>query len=186
MALQFLLWLGVILLCLVVLFVSLPIHVALSWQSDPVMRSIVLLRPFGGAFPPIRVYDSTRKRKEKPAKPKTQAKPERKPERRGRGLSARGNLVAEAVTLLRRVFGAIHFDGLHLDAEFGLGDPAETGRVFGQLCPVIYGAGADVRLRPNFDRACFHGSALAQLRVTPLAIAWPFVGFGWRVFGPGR
>ena len=181
MALQVLLWLCGVVLALVVLVAVLPVHIALSWQSDPVRRTTVVLRPFGGVSPPMRVFDSIRK--PRPAAERTARKTGKSP-RSPRNV--RGRILSDAVTLLRRVLGAIHFDRLHLDAEFGLGDPAETGQLFGQLCPLIYGAGADVRLRPNFDQLCFHGNALAQLRVTPIAVVWPFVGFFWRVFGPRR
>lgn len=183
MALQVLLWLGVALVVLVVLFLILPVRIVLTWQSDPVRRTTVLLRPFGGVSPSLPVFDSTRKRKPKP-KPKSAARKTPKQRRTPGRIS--GNVLSEAVMLLRRVVGAIHFESVHLDAEFGLGDPAETGQLFGQLCPIIYGAGANLHLRPNFGRACFEGEAAARLRVTPAAVAWPFVGFGWRVFGPGR
>jgi hypothetical protein len=181
MALQILLWLGVALVVLVGLLVCLPVYVAVTWQSDPVRRSMVLLRPFGGVSPQIKVFDSTHRRK-----PWQKRSGRKKPGRRKEGGATHGNVVAEAATLLRRVLGAIHFDALRLDVEFGLGDPAETGQLFGQLCPVIYGAGADVRLRPNFDVACLRGYAMAQFRVIPVAVAWPFASFGWRVFGPSR
>ncbi len=177
MVLQILLWLGVAVLALVILLVTLPIRIMASWQSEPAKQATILLRPFGGISPPIKVYDSTRKQKRAGRKA-------RKPKKKGRAL--RGNVLAEAVRLLRNVLGAFHFEALHLQVEFGLGDPAETGQLFGQLCPVIYGSGADVRLVPNFDKICLHGRALARVRVRPIAVVWPFVGFGWRVFGPGR
>lgn len=179
MALQVLGWLGVIVLGLLILLIILPVRIVVSWQSDPARRATVLLRPFGGVFPAISVYDSTRK-----TTPDPPARPTRK--RRGRGRRMRGNVVGEVTALLRRVLAAIHLDALMLDAEFGLGDPADTGQLFGQLCPLIHATGGHVQLRPRFDGACLHGTALAQFRVTPLALAWPFVGFGWRVFGPRR
>ena len=185
MVLQILLWLVVAVLVMLALLVSLPVYVQVSSQSDPVRRTTISLHPFGGVSPPLRVFDSTRKRKKRTPKPKPK-RTDRKTSKRGRagGLSPRGNIVVEAVTLLRRVLGAFHIDALRVDAEFGLGDPAETGQVFGQLCPVIYGTGANVTLRPNFNEACLRGSAMARIKVTPIAVAWPFVGFGWRVFGP--
>lgn len=185
MVLQILLWLGVVLLALLGLLVFLPIYFAVKWQSDPVRRTSVLVRPFGGVSPEITVFDSTRKRPGKD-KPFDRKKPHRRKfGRQKKGRPLRGNVVTEALALLRRVLGAIHIDALRVDAEFGLGDPAETGQVFGQLCPVIYGTGADITLRPNFDTACLRGSGLARFRVTPVAVAWPFALFGWRVFGPG-
>ncbi|MCK0097325.1 DUF2953 domain-containing protein [Yoonia sp. F2084L] len=183
MALQILLWFGVALLALITLTMILPIHAVLSWQSDPAKQSTVLLRLFGGVSPAIKVYDSSR-----PPKPKTKTAgkaPQRRKER-GRGWVAKGDVLAEGVALLRRLRGAVHIDVLRLDAEVGLGDPAQTGQFYGQLCPLIYTTGGHVFVRPNFDQACLRGSALARLHFTPLGLIWPFVRFGWRMFGPVR
>ena len=181
MVLQVLLWIGVVLLMSIALMVLLPIHVGLSWQSDPAKPSMILLRLFGGVFPAIRVYDSA-----KPSKAKAKAAPKapkRRKARRG-GWVPNGVALAEVMALLRRLLRAVHIDALQLDAEVGLGDPGETGQLYGQLCPLIYTARGHVFVRPNFNRACLQGSGLAQLHFTPLGLIWPFIRFGWRVFGP--
>ena len=184
MALQVLLWLGVSLLVLIIFTMITPIHVELSWQNNPAKRATVLLRLFGGVSPAIRVYDSAAPRKpEKPARKRSKRK------RRKSGTQSwvpHGNILTEVMALLRRVLGAIHIDMLHLDAEVGLGDPAETGQLFGQLCPLIYTSGGHVTLRPNFDRACLQGTALAKFHFSLLGLLWPFLRFGWRVLGPVR
>jgi len=152
MALQVLLWIGVSQIVLVIFLVITPIHVMLSWQNDPAKRATVLLRLFGGVSPKIKVYDSTR-----PSKPDKPARKRRKRKRRQTGRqrwNLRGDILPDAVTLLRRVFGAIHIDLLHVDAEVSLGDPAETGQLYGQLCPLIYTTGGHVTLRLNFERPC--------------------------------
>ncbi|MFT7147060.1 MAG: hypothetical protein ACJASZ_001942 [Yoonia sp.] len=182
MALQVLQWLGASLLVLIIFTMIMPIHVVLSWQNDPAKRATVLLRLFGGVSPTIRVYDST-----KPQKPNKPARKRRKRQLRKtgtQGWAPRGNMPTEAVTLLRRVLGAIHIDVLHLDAEVGLGDPAETRQLYGQLCPLIYTTGGAVTLRPNFDRACLQGTAVAKFHFTLLGLLRPFMRFGWRAFGP--
>ena len=179
MALQLLLWLGAGVLSCVALIVVVPIHVTMSWQSDPAKPSTVLLRPFGGVSPPIKVYDSS-----KPARARKSRRKSRKSHKRDGTLPRK--IFGEGLALLRHALGAIHIDRLHLDAEFGLGDPAETGQLYGQLCPLIYTSGGHVTVRPNFDRACLQGSALAQLHFSILGLIWPFIRFGWRVFGPQR
>jgi hypothetical protein len=183
MALQVLLWVGVALLLSIALVVLLPIHVALSWQSDPAKPSTVLVRLFGGIFPAIKVYDS-----DTPPKARRKSAPKAARQRKARrgGWKPKGDVLAEATGLLRRLLGAVHIDALQLDAEVGLGDPAETGQLYGQLCPLIYATRGHVSVRPNFDRACLQGSALARLHVTPFGLIWPFIRFGWRVFGPVR
>lgn len=185
MALQLLLWLGVVLFTIVALFVLLPIRIVMSWQSDPAKPTTLLLGPFGGVSPLIKVYDSTRKRIPKPKKPRAKA---RRPQRKARGprLKMRGNAVAEFLRLLGRLLEAVQIEKIRGDLVFGLGDPAETGQLYGQLCPLVYTTGGHVHLRPDFEVACLSGAALAQLRVWPIGVIWPFVSFGWRVFGPLR
>ena len=183
MALQILLWVGVALFMNMALIVLLPIHVALSWQSDPTKPSMVLLRLFGGVVPAIKVYDSGKA--STPNRKTAQKNPKRRKERE-HGWVPREHTLVEGMALLRRLLGAVHFDVLRIDAEIGLGDPAETGQLYGQLCPLIFTTGGHVFVRPNFDQACLHGCALARLHFTPLGLLWPFARFGWRMFGPIR
>jgi hypothetical protein len=178
MVLPVLLGVGVALLVIIALIVLLPIHVAFSWQSDPAEPSTVSVRPFGGVFPAIKVYNSVKRSKTTP-----KALPKRSKARRG-GLVPHGDVLAESVALLRRLLLAIHFDNLQLDAEFGLGDPGETGQIYGQLCPLIYATGGHVQVQPNFTDACLRGSARAQLHFSVLGLIWPIISFGWRRFGP--
>lgn len=186
MVLQILLWLAVVLLVIFTLTVIMPIHVVLSWQSGPAKHATVFLRLFGGTSPVVRVFDSS-----KPTKAKAKEMPARKTRKRRHrtgkhGWVPHGDLLAEGMALLRRLVGVVHIDQLQLDAEVGLGDPAETGQLFGQLCPLIYATGGHVQVRPNFDTVCFRGSALAHVHFTLIGLIWPFVRFGWRVFGPIR
>jgi hypothetical protein len=175
-----LLWVGVALLMIIALIVLLPIHVVLSWQSDPAKPSTALLRLFGGVSPAIKVYDSHKPPK---AKMKAAHKAPKRRKKRGRGWVPKGDMLAEGMALLRRLLEAVHIDALRLDAEIGLGDPAETGQLYGQLCPLIYTTGGHVFVRPNFETACLQGSALAQLHFAPLGLIWPFARFSWRMFG---
>lgn len=188
MVLEILLWLIVGLLALVTLFMILPVRVVMSLQCNPVRQARVLVRPFGGVSPAIGVYDSTRKSKPK-APPKTKrpqaSKGKAQTKRKGKGR-LRGNALAELPVLIGQVLRAIHIEVLQLDADFGLGDPAETGQLYGQLCPLIYNSAGQVTLRPDFGAASLRGSAFAQFRVIPIAIVWPFVGFAWRFFAPLR
>lgn len=182
MVIQFLLWLIAGFLALVTLFMILPIRVAISLQNNPAKRATVRLRPFGGISPQIGVYDSSRKSKPKAAGTEKRA---RRKKTKGK-MRARGNFAAEIPVLIRRVLRAIQLEVLRVDADFGLGDPAETGQLFGQLCPYIYTSNGHVNVRPDFDKVCLRGSFIAQFRVIPIALIWPFVGFGWRVLGPLR
>ncbi|WP_296431909.1 DUF2953 domain-containing protein [Yoonia sp.] len=186
MVVQLLLWLIAGFLALVTLFMILPVRVAMSLQNDPANRATVLVRPFGGISPQIEVYDSSRKSKSKSKSKATDARKSAQREKSAGKMRARDNFVTEVVVLVRRVLCAIHIEVLRVDADFGLGDPADTGQLFGHFCPLIYTSGGHVNLRPDFGEACLRGNIIAQFRVIPVALIWPFVGFGWRVFGPFR
>lgn len=179
---QILLWLGVVVVAGIALVVALPIHVRCLWQSDPAKDTTVLLRPFGGVFPAIRVYDSARKTD---SKPKGRAK-HRHRDRRNRGLRLRRLPLSDVIDLLERLIHAFQIERWHVDAEFGLGDPAETGQLYGQLTPLIYAGGSHFLLRPNFAETCLRGTALLQFRFTLLGLIWPFARFGWRMMRPDR
>ena len=92
----------------------------------------------------------------------------------------------EAVLIaLRR----IHLDRLSLRAVFGFDDPADTGQVFGQLTPWIYGVPrerCDVQVRPDFDRKRFEGSAEVAVHLTLLAVAWPLLRLVLLIRGGGE
>lgn len=173
-------WLCGILLAAIVLLLVLPMRLRLSLRTDPAFRSFLVVWPFGGTIFPLRVFDTTRKGKTTPDKP---AKKRRKRSRSGRG---RAEALLTLPQTLGRMIRSIHFEELRINGEFGLGDPAETGQLYGQLTPIIYTTGHAITLRPNFDQACLHGRADAQVRVIPIAFLWPIAGFLWRMFGPWR
>lgn len=185
MILQVLGWLAIGLLALLVAILFLPIHLRLAAQSHPIGQASVQVRPFGGVCPPITVFDSTRKatKKPKPAEPRKKKAPKKQ---RKSGWKMRGNLLAEIRRLIRRVINAIHIDDLRANAEFGMGDPAETGQLYGQLSPLVHASGGHLRLQPNFEKACLRGSGQVKIHFRIIGMIWPLTGFAWRVFGPSR
>lgn len=83
----------------------------------------------------------------------------------------------------------IHLDRLSLRAVFGFDDPADTGQVFGQLTPWIYGVPCekfDVQVRPDFDGKRFEGSAEVAVHLTLLAVAWPLLRLALLIRGGGK
>jgi len=168
----------------VILVLIAPLHLRLVLASQPRLRYQLTLRPLGAMVPAITLADSRR-----PRKPKVDRKTAKKPKRPGRRwLSANKSQIATLPQTLSRVLAAIQIEELSLNAEFGTGDPAETGALYGQMTPLIYGAtglpAMAVALRPNFDTACLNGTCSAQIRLTLLGILAPLGGFLWRVFRP--
>ena len=94
--------------------------------------------------------------------------------------------------LVGGVLRQIRLERLHVTARFGLGDPAETGQLFGMLAPVAYAPqwlgskAVSVVLTPVFEARCLSGAAEGALAVTPIRLLPPGLVFVWRVFGPGR
>lgn len=179
---QILLWSCAALFSGFVLVLVLPVRVQCTWQSDPAKHAMIHLRPFGGVFPAICVYDSSRKKTDNPKPPRRKHKKNRKTG----GITLRSIALSDVVDLLTRFMHAFQIEVLQLDAEFGLGDPAETGQLYGQLTPLIYLSGPHVRLTPNFAETCLRGRALVHFRFTLVGLMWPFVRFGWRVLRPVR
>lgn len=98
-----------------------------------------------------------------------------------------GRAVARLVAdLLARV----RFDHLRLEADYGTGDPAETGQICGWLAPLAYGLGdrpgVTVALRPDFGRAVLSGELDAAVKITPAALVPPAFRFALALWGPGR
>ncbi len=179
LALQILLWLIGLILLLLILALVLPLRLRLSFRSDPQSRYHVTVCPFGMRLTGIRVHDSRRRAPEE-----AQKTPKRKARKKRSRLKARTDAILTLPATLGQMIRAVHIDDLRIDGEFGLGDPADTGQLYGQLTPLIYGSRAQVNLRPNFDMACLRGAADMQLRVIPIVFLWPIAGFLWRMFGP--
>ncbi len=181
----FFLWLMLACLCLLGAILALPVRVALRARSDPSLHYAVTARPLGGYGPRITLADSTRKDRK--------MAPDRKTGKKQRHTSrTRGNrgIFPAGLELISRLLGCIRFDRLDIEGQFGTGDPAETGQVFGLLAPLIYGsphlARTRIEVQPVFDKACAAGVVDARFSVVPIALVPPFIRFGWIAFGPGR
>jgi len=180
-------WLLVGLLVLVAVILLSPIHIRMTASSDPVQKVRVELRLFSARFPRLFAFDSTRHVADDrvasvPAKPKSKTKPKKKHRKLPRNLS---RLIPEIPSTIKNTLRGIHIDALRVRGEFGLGDPADTGQVFGMLAPLIYipqNPKFNVMLAPNFNTACAHGNAEAALHFTPIRLSLPALKLAWRAF----
>ena len=176
----------VLVLALLVLVLATPVKLQLAFQSRPHRRVTVRARLLGGLSPAMGIYDSE---KRKPAGPQSERK-QRKKKKPGMALSRIRRIVAAGPDLLVGLRRPVHVETMALDAEFGLGDPAETGQLFGMLTPLIYAMPQSpaVRLtvRPNFNERCLRGAADADIRFIPFGFVPPVLRFAWRAYGPER
>jgi hypothetical protein len=93
-----------------------------------------------------------------------------------------GRLLPVLPALLRDTIAGVHLDRLEAQGRFGLADPAETGMLWGQLCPLLWappwrGGRVSLTIMPDFDRPGFSGEGQLALHLVPLRLAWPALRF---------
>lgn len=181
-----------VLVALLLCVVLLPVRVWLQAEAGKVRRFRLDVQVLGGATPRFRLVDSARSaRKPQPRREKRPPSHSKRRRRaRGRWLASRGpRMTAALPSLVAGLLRRIHLDRLTVDGTFGLADPADTGRLYGLLTPLIYACPSgsrSVSLRPDFSGPAVSGRAEASLRVVPGALAIPLLGFAWQVFVADR
>ncbi len=187
---------GAFLVALLALAV-LPLRLRLAGSTSPAPRLRVELGLFGGLVPRLTAYDSARgvakaKARRGGAAETTPAAARERKRRRGVPPWLRGRwpaLLRGVPRLLADLLACLRIEHLHVDGEFGLDDPADTGRVWGMLAPLLYAvpplAGV-ATVRPRFDGATLSGDAEATLRLVPAALLPPALRFAWTVARGGR
>ena len=185
------LWLLLFILALVCLALITPVFVRVHLTTSPQFAYRVEMRALAGLAPRLTLADGPRKgpvakdkaeHRPKTARPKRRRIPSRK---RGHGAAVRA-----LPTLVIGILHRIHLKKLHIDADYGLSDPVETGRLCGLLMPLQYAGpiptNVTLDLRPDFTKPSLDGSVTAVVRVTVAALLFPVTRFAWRAFGPGR
>ena len=92
---------------------------------------------------------------------------------------------------------AVHFQRVRLLVRLGLGDPADTGRLWAVVGPVSVIAqsrGADIRIEPDFLEPVLEIQADGRVAIVPLRILLLATGFvlsppairAWRALGGDR
>lgn len=149
----------------------LPARLSLFATSDP-PAARVRLRVLGRVGPSVTLFDAARR--QQPAKHEI-----RRDSQSGRRQPMTGRRVdlGAALTAGADALRAVRIERLRLRARFGLDDPAETGTVFGLLCPLIYAGPADLELEPDFTGLVFDGEGEVVLAVPPIRLLLP----GWRL-----
>jgi len=83
-------------------------------------------------------------------------------------------LLPWAGRFLVRLYRAVRLDRLSVSLRIGLGDPADTGRLFGLLAPAVLWCGRwprlDVGLEPDFALGAVTGRAEGVLRLYPARV----------------
>lgn len=182
MILEVLLWILAALVALPVLMLCLPIHLRLRIVAETEVSALLEVRVLSGALPPLWSGDPTTATIRDARRSRKAARHQSKPkERRRLGASGRRWAIAGIRSLPDILAGTtrgIHLDRLRLQCRFGLDDPAETGSLFGRICPVLYGVpipNAELQVVPDFDGQTLSGEADLALHAIPLRLAWPTI-----------
>lgn len=182
MILQVLLWMLVALVALVLLLMSLPIHLRLRIVADTDVSTLLEIRVLSGSLPALWSGDPTgataryARRGKKAARHRTTPKARQKLSARRRRWAIAG--IRALPEILAGTIRGVHLDRILLHCRFGLDDPAETGSLFGRICPVLYGVpipNADLRVVPDFDGETLSGQADVALHAIPARLAWPAI-----------
>ena len=158
-----------------------PVEVSVTADSRATPRVSVRIGLLGGVLPAFALTSPTGRKERK--------KEKRKRAKAGGGVDGKRvacNLPALFAGLLRQ----IEISRLVLRLRFGLGDPAETGALYGQAmalaAPLNARRGVAVDLAPDFGDKVLAGRGEIAFRATPLAFVPPILRFVWASFGPVR
>ncbi len=179
------LWLFAFLFALALAVVVTPVKLSLRFRSSPQWRLRIEARLFGGTTPAIPFHDSARRSTKKRAK----RRPRRTHRKDARSRKTSGlRMFQAAPKLFADLLRPIRLTRLEIDADVGLGDPADTGQLFGLLAPIVYArpmaAISLINIRPDFTASRASGTLMAELSFIPAALIPPGVRFAWHAFGP--
>lgn len=181
------LWLLLAVLGLVGLFVITPAFFRVHLTNSPQFAYRVEVHAIGGLAPRFTLAQGPRKNsvalhKKKLKKPKQR--------RSSRPKRVNGALLRALPDLVTDMLHHVHLKRMHIDADYGLGDPADTGQLSGLLMSLQYAsplpASVSLNLRPVFTSACLKGSMTTDVRVTLATFLIPVLRFAARAFGPVR
>jgi len=162
-----------------------PVRLRCIFCGEPGWRMVIAARLLAGIFPPIVLYDS--RRRQLAARRRRRRPTKRRPSPRVRNVS---HIVREVPELIGDLLRHMHLRRLAVDADIGLGDPADTGQLFGlvraarHLLPAA--PGVSVQVRPDFEALRVSGRLAGEASFIPVAFIPPAIRFGWRVWGPWR
>lgn len=88
--------------------------------------------------------------------------------------------------LIGGVLARVRVEVLEGRVKFGLGDPADTGQVYGYVVPISLALYPRVEVIADFTRACLVGEGRCVVAVVPIRVLPVLLRFGWASFGPQR
>jgi hypothetical protein len=157
---------ALLLVLFLALLLSVPLEFVLHVRTGEERRTRVAVRWLFGIVRKD-IYSKKRKPK-KPAK-------ERKRKYRGFPSFLRSReIILRLVRLLLELLAQVRVRQIAASLRVGLGDPADTGILYGLLCAGLsslnFPPKAGVRVEPVFDQALFEATADGTVRVYPITL----------------
>lgn len=180
------LWVLLALFALAAAVLFIPLRLRLQAATDgpaPHLRLQAVL--FAGRGPRIDLAGRGKAKTRTPAKTRRKSR-KRKTGRHRPPARVMARLASGLPRLLGDLLAAVHLVELRASGAFGLGDPAETGALFGLLAPLAYapppGSRLQLEVTPVFDRPHLEGRISAAVDLVPAALLAAVLRFGWRGF----
>lgn len=177
-----------LLLALVIALLAVPLTVVFSVHRTEETRGVVRIRwLFGLVRLGVRMPRPDKSRKQPPAATEKKAGPPRRKKKKrhaGRLLSLirQRDIRSRTYRFIRDIRRATHAQDLFLRLRIGLGDPADTGRLWAIVGPVAGLAqnirAAVVRIEPDFTDPVLEVESHGRVRLVPIqfiALAAAFV-----------
>ena len=183
---------------LVLLLLAVPVDVSFGLEGIEELRGQIAIGwLFGLVRFRIPVPRASKPPPEREAEPKV-AKVRARPEARGRGTRVlavlrQAGFRQRVYRLAKRLVGAAHLQELRLRMRLGLGDPADTGRLWAVVGPLSAAAqnlrNAQVWIEPDFVDSVLEFKAHGRLVLVPLQVVVVAISFArsppsiraWRV-----
>lgn len=173
-----------VLLTAVLLLLAVPIDLAFVVRRDEeLVGRLTVGWLFGLVRIPVRpatsAAASTPLRGNEPPRAKSRRRPRRR--RHVWAMLHTEGFPTRVMKLMRRLLGRVHIRRLRLHVRLGLDDPADTGRLWGLLGPLVCAAPAPARasvaIEPDFTGETLWIDGQGKLRIIPLEIIATVVAF---------
>lgn len=168
----------------VVLLFAVPIDVAFVVRRDERLRGRVTV---GWLFGLVRisVYPASSAARARPSRrPSGQIVKRHRKRRRARNVGSMllsEGFLARVLRLLHRLLSRIHVRRLYVHIRLGLDDPADTGRLWGMVGPLVCvvptPATGTVAIEPDFTGEAFHVDGEGAVRIVPIEIIVTLLAF---------
>ncbi|ROU02954.1 hypothetical protein [Histidinibacterium lentulum] len=169
---------------LVLLALLLPWHLEIAGGTMPAPFGRLVLRPGSACAPALLRLSWPRPRRAPTPRKKAEVAPGRHARKANRHADRPRRLLPRLLRALPDLIAdslrGVEVISLHLSGRFGLADPAETGMLWGRLCPFLWASPAlrgAVDLAPDFDGERFDGEGALTLRLWPLWLIGPALRF---------